>query len=411
MSFGGSIHHAFSAFDHQSHKTDQGKIRYMRAPKALSIGIAMLAVLTVYAPATAQDVVPETPPELRDFRLDPEPAKPQPEPTVAQPAVTPPPAATTAPDSEAAQPRPRPQSPRVVPRATTQAAPVVIQDQPVTSRHDSEAPPEPAGPAPVDQQPVSNASEAAATDKTPAQGLPFWQVGGALALGSIALFGMYWMRRRRKGERADSIAELPAVIEPEQIDIIDTPAPVLAAPVPTPAIPVKKPRITLDFIPEKATISFTTLTIKGQLRLINDGDAPAMNMELRAGLISASAQQEAAISAFNADTAQIPAETIGEAKPGERIGMAIEMSVPLTDMQSFPLGEKQLFVPIMVANLSYRGGGNGGNETTQIACMIGREASPPAARMGPLRLDLGPRSFTPLGQRPVLGRANAGVTA
>jgi hypothetical protein len=223
---------------------------------------------------------------------------------------------------------------------------------------------------------------------------------------------MYWLRRRRKGERADSIAELPAVIEPERIDIIDTPAAVLAAPVPTPAIPVKKrPRITLDFIPEKATISFTTLTIKGQLRLINDGDAPAMNMELRAGLISASAQQEAAISAFNADTAHIPAETIGEAKPGERIGMAIEMSVPLTDMQSFPLGEKQLFVPIMVANLSYRGGGSGGNETTQIACMIGREASPPAARMGPLRLDLGPRSFTPLGQRPVLGRANAGVTA
>ena len=222
---------------------------------------------------------------------------------------------------------------------------------------------------------------------------------------------MYWLRRRRKGERADDIADIPLVIEPEQIDIIDTPAPVLAAPIPTPVIPVKKPRITLDFIPEKATISFTTLTIKGQLRLINEGDAPAKNMELRAGLISASAQQEAAINAFNADTANIPAEAIGEAKPGERIGMAIEMSVPLTDMQSFPLGEKQLFVPIMVANLSYRCGGNGSNDTAQIACMIGREANPPVARMGPLRLDLGPRSFTPLGQRPVLGRANAGVTA
>ena len=380
----------------------------MRAPKALSVAIAMLAVLTLYAPVSAQDVVPETPPELRDFRLDPERAKPQPEPTVVQPVVTPPPVVSTARDSKAAQPTPRPQSPSVLPR---RAAPVVTQDQPAPSRQDSEAQPEPAGPALVDQQPVSNAPEAAATDKTSAQGRPFWQVGGALALGTILLLGMYWLRRRRKGERAGDIADIPRVIEPEQIDIIDTPAPVLPAPAPTPVKPVKKPRITLDFIPEKATISFTTLTIKGQLRLINEGDAPAKNMELRAGLISASAQQEAAINAFNGDTANIPAEAIGEAKPGERIGMAIEMSVPLTDMQSFPLGAKQLFVPIMVANLSYRCGGKGGNDTAQIACMIGREANPPVARMGPLRLDLGPRSFTPLGQRPVLGRANAGVTA
>ena len=408
MSFGCFIHHAFSAFNHHSCKTVQGKIRYMRAPKALSVAIAMLAVLTVHAPVSAQDVVPETPPELRDFRLDPERAKPQPEPTVVQPVVTPPPVVSTARDSKAAQPTPRPQSPSVLPR---RAAPVVTQDQPVPSRQDSEAQPEPAGPALVDQQPVSNVSEAAATDKTSAQGRPFWQVGGALALGTILLLGMYWLRRRRKGERAGDIADIPLAIEPEQIDIIDTPVPVLPAPIPTPVKPVKKPRITLDFIPEKATISFTTLTIKGQLRLINEGDAPAKNMELRAGLISASAQQEAAINAFNADTANIPAEAIGEAKPGERIGMAIEMSVPLTDMQSFPLGAKQLFVPIMVANLSYRCGGKGGNDTAQIACMIGREANPPVARMGPLRLDLGPRSFTPLGQRPVLGRANAGVTA
>jgi hypothetical protein len=33
--------------------------------------------------------------------------------------------------------------------------------------------------------------------------------------------------------------------------------------------------------------------------------------------------------------------------------------------------------------------------------MVGREANPPQPKMGPFRLDLGPRRFASLGQRPL----------
>ena len=157
----------------------------------------------------------------------------------------------------------------------------------------------------------------------------------------------------------------------------------------------------LDFIPEKATISFATLTVKGQLRLTNTGDAPTQGMELRAGLISAGEQQGHAINAFHSASSDIKPQALGEAKPGETIAMSMELSVPLSEMQSFTLGEQRLMVPIMVANVAYRNPGEATADIVRIACMIGREATPPVPKMGALRLDLGPRSFAPLGQRPL----------
>jgi hypothetical protein len=56
----------------------------------------------------------------------------------------------------------------------------------------------------------------------------------------------------------------------------------------------------------------------------------------------------------------------------------------------------------MLANIEYEWG-EGGHDVAKLACLIGREANPPKPKMAPLRLDLGPRSFTPLGQRPVFG--------
>ncbi len=391
MSFGHHIHVAFSAFADHGEKIVQGKFNFMRAPTALSIAIAILAVLSAGAVASAQDAIPETPPELRGFRLDPErPApQPQPEPTTDRPVVAPPPAVSTVPERETTQPPPRQNT---VQRPATQAAPVAAPEQPA-----AEVQPDIAEPAIIDEAPEVAAPQTEPVATTSATAFAYWQIAAALGLTAALLLGIYWFRRRRKIAR---MTDAPH-IAPDYLEPVEPVKPTPAVPAFKQEIAVKKPRIALDFIPEKATISFTTLTIKGQLRLINEGDAAAKDMVLRAGLISASAQQQAAIAAFNADVEHVPTESIGEAKTGERIGMAIEMSVPLSDMQSFPLGDQKLFVPIMVASLTYRGSDKAGTEIAQIACMIGREANPPVPKMGPLRLDLGPRSFAPLGQRPI----------
>ena len=220
----------------------------------------------------------------------------------------------------------------------------------------------------------------------------------ALGVGALALLllGGYWLMRRRKPVVSD-VAETAPVTEARPTKAAPPMPRAVAA---KPPSPQKKPQILLDFIPEKATVSFTALSVKGQLRLVNEGDAVATGMELRAGLMSASAGQDRRIAEFHRASSGAKGEPLGDAKPGERIAMAIELSVPLTDMESFAVGDQKLLVPIMIANLSFKVDGEA-TQTIQLACMIGREASPPAAKMGPLRLDLGPRSFAALGQRPV----------
>ena len=393
MSFILAIHLAFSAFADHGRKIIQGKIATMRAPKVLSIALAMFAILAAESVTFAQDAIPETPPELRDFRLDPQRPAPQPqtEPTTERPAIPPQPAVSTLPEQETPQPRSQPQQQSAEVRPAAQA--------PITPPEQTKAEPQLdiAEPAILDEVTEEIAPKTEPVTETPANAAADWQIVAVLGFIAILLLGVYWLRRRRK-----IVSMTDATItEPNYIKAAEHREPDLIIAVPKQASISKKPRIILDFIPEKATVSFTTLTIKGQLRLINEGDAVAKEMELRVGLISASPQQDDAIKAFNADAANIPPEAIGDATSGERIGMAIEISVPLSEMQSFPLGDQRLFAPIMVANLSYRGSSKGSTKIAHISCMIGREANPPASKMRPLRLDLGPRSFAPLGQRPL----------
>jgi hypothetical protein len=75
------------------------------------------------------------------------------------------------------------------------------------------------------------------------------------------------------------------------------------------------------------------------------------------------------------------------------------MSVPVAELQSFEVQSRRIMVPVMVANLAYDW--DGGSDVVKLACLVGKEAQPPAPKMAPFRLDLGPRSFAPLGQRPL----------
>ncbi len=354
--------------------------------------LSVILFCVMASAVAAQDAIPGTPPELRDFRLDPPrpTAQPQPEPQPRTETVTPPPVAPTVTDRQTAPIRPQRQPQRPAEEAPSPVAsptPETNDVGPVAAAPEDMAEPSPEG-LPSESPPVAAPEDLPAT-------FPFWQIAVGLALFVMVLLAGFWFRRTRTA--ASQEPQTPDIAPPrsEPLRTAEPVRPVVAPPVK----PAKQADIILDFIPEKATVSFTTLTLKGQLFLINQGSAAAKDMQLRAGLISASARQSEVIEAFHASSAQVKAQPLGDAKAGERIGMAIELSVPLTDMESFAVGDQKLLVPIMVANLSYSEGSAVRQQTARIACIIGREATPPAPRMGPLRLDLGPRSFAPLGQR------------
>ena len=370
-------------------------------------GICLVALAYISGgTAVAQNTVPETPPELRDFRLDePRPApQPKPDPPVEQ---APPPAVQTVPE-----PAGEPLTPitRNVPPESTRE--VVSTTAPKQSEADADAaessaieqpgpslPPVDPAPATIDET-VAASPPVDVTASTDNKVMIFGIVGGAAVLGFLAF--LFWRRQRRP-----QAAEMADEAEPQEIPVSPVRAPkpelppIVPAPraVPEPAEPPIGP-VTITFIPDKATISFTNLIVQGHLQIANTGKIVAKDMKLRTILLSASSGQQHAIDTFFADPAQIAPNPLGDARPGERLGLSLELSVSLNDMHSFPHGEQRLLVPIIVAALSYADG-DGTTKEARLACMIGREANPPQPKMGPLRLDKGPRSFAPLGQRPV----------
>lgn len=388
----------------------------MRFSAAILLFFANLSVVVVAAPVVAQDVAPETPPELRDFRLDQPreqtPPQPAPQETVPQePAVTPP-VARTAPQIEPPAPSPvrqRPQETAPQSRDTVPLSDVPVPDPEIASATEPEAIAEPSiatQPNP-DQAPIAPST----TESSVAWNLPL--VAGILVALSVLGLLIFMLRRRRRGSwqsvEADGSGEVATTASNQNMPT-SPPArlPQEPAPPPPPAstpVPVQKSahvssEVSILFVPERATISFTNLTVKGQLQIANQGRSAARYMQLRAILVSASSEQQRAIGSFFADPAQIAPTALGEAKPDERLGLSLELSVPLSEMQTFPVGDQRLLVPILVASLTYADE-SGATTEAHLACMIGREAQPPKAKMGPFRIDKGPRSFAPLGQRPV----------
>jgi hypothetical protein len=400
---------------------------------AAMVRIFMLALFMLCGQGiSAQDAMPETPPELKDFRLDPQNAKPA-EPPQTKTLVI------EVPDVPVAEPTPKPSTPKA--QSPQKPKPAI----PIPNPQSSQSAPLPAPatdvpqagstdplPTTVETRPAPDPELATSTEEggfDPAK-LNWWLIAAGLGLAAIVLLGLGAWTRRRKHQAGGAYEEDAPPFAPEVLADTDTtgahvivqepaeaskPMPLLASatvptiipeitPVITKAAPAnaKRPQLDISFVPKKAVVSIANLTISGEIRIINQGKAAAKSMRLRSIIISASEIQDDVIAAFHNDKEPLFSEELGEAGAGERIGMEIELSIPLTELRSYPLGDRRLFVPIVLANIDYDWG-KSGHDVAKLAALIGREATPPTPKMGALRLDLGPRSFTPLGQRPVFG--------
>ena len=368
-------------------------------------------ICLLVAPLHAQEALPQTPPELRDFRIEPERA--QPEPTSGpevRPSVTPPAPEPAVPErrAEATSDRPAP-APKNTPAgrptdvtapsrqtpSTAATAPESIQpfNDHATATPEAESEPEPepepepaiAAPQPPQDAPIEPALLVE----------NYWYL---FVLALITVIGIILASRFIRRRKRDSFTLANESLH--TIDIKETAAPpasYIAAPRQQPN--EIRPQITLEFRPERATLSFTALTVKGTLVIENLGKETATDMHMRATMISASRNQAATITAFFDRSIPVEDNILGDAKAGEKIALVLEISIPSQELQSYSVAERQIVVPVVVADLSYRW--SGGKDSSRLACLVGREAQPPQGKMGPLRLDLGPRSFSPLGQRPL----------
>ncbi len=351
---------------------------------AVALSLCVAGALPVHA----QDAGTNTPPELRDFRLDPPPPAPTPEPVVPPPAPrqeptdTPPTAAPR--PARSTPPRVNQTSPQPVQNAPVDERSVepVVEASPVVPTPPTDTTESPAAPLPADAPPEPSA----ATGFNAAQ----LSIAALLSLIILSVGLLLWRRRRRHPDAPEAIKARP------NLDPRATPPatePVRPKP---PAAPAPS-QITMAFVPRNASVSVKSLMMKGELQITNKGSDSVDHLSLRAGLVSASKDQKNAIDHFFAQPQAMSSSPIISVKPGEQIGLNLELSIALDEMQTFMVDGKSLLVPILVASLSDTRG-----EVARITCMVGREATPPQPKMRPLRLDQGPRSFDRLGQRPLV---------
>lgn len=230
------------------------------------------------------------------------------------------------------------------------------------------------------------------------------------------------MKRRKAGNEAEPKAPLPT--DREKRDTAEAqpareqktePAPAVKPdPAPTTkppetatdvdkaAKPAKQrsgPELEIQFKPESATLGLANLMLRGELKVVNIGKAMARNVTLTSGAICAGPKQEQAIAEFFED--DIVAQPIDNIRKGEKLSIEIEIMMPRGELASYAFQGREICVPIILAELSYTGIKEGSDRGARLATIIGCEAKPKAEKLGPLRLDQGPRSFSELGQREI----------
>lgn len=383
------------------------------------IVLAMLTGFALASPAEAFQAQPESntavgPAEIRDFTLPGTPppvAEPEPEPMpppvaepVQEPAATPPPPVAAEPTPAPAEPAPaRPTADRDEQRAPR--SPAADLEQPIQAR---DVAPDAAAPAPAEAPAVSATPPApATTEVAPAEAQEgtnwLWPLLGVLAAigGGLAFVKL-------RGRREEDIPEPEPYSAPEP-EAIPAPLAVAAAepPPPPPAVAqandvpgiVMRPWLELIFKPARATATDGGASVQYEAVIRNNGNAPARNVRLAARMFNSGQDIQAEVSQFFAMGVDAPDGAPLTILPRTEIALSSVVSMPREEVREIKVQGRILFVPTVAFNLLYEWGRDKVGQTCS-AHVVGREPDPPAEKMAPFRLDLGPRVYRSVGQRP-----------
>lgn len=373
------------------------------------IAVASAALAAAGTPALAQDAPAPAQnelignPQLRDFSINGTVTRPseQPVPAPTAPQATGRPAAeqSQAPAQRAPQPqREASQTPRSDARTREEPA--------RTASSEDLPPPTPARriatPSLVDDQPAELAPEPAFLP-SPDEGtlapspseLPMlpWLIAALALAGAL---GWYFLRQRPRESYAGAGAG--------SVSRFDAPSPA-PAPVRTPPPPAAKPSsglvstrlrpwLEIELKPQRAVIDGDKAAIAFELSVFNSGSAPARDVLLEAAMFSAGPMQDQVIRRFF-DNPVASGERVPVIPPMQRF--SIESAVFLTrdQIQPITIEGRHLFVPLIAFNAIY--GWSGGTGQSSASYLVGKATK--GEKLGPFRLDLGPRVFRTLEAR------------
>jgi hypothetical protein len=400
----------------------------MRKSGAFPAGsAAVAAMLAAFAmPVAAQDT----------FSLPPSTASPSARPVGPvdpdNPVVRPRPTQAATPQPTSSQPSPSASTPPTVPvpqAAGTRPAPRTA----ATQRASAPAQTSEQGPAgdplalpaaaPTPAATVSfptaipTAPSPAPTGTVPASrgiALPDWWpfAAGGLALALTLLGALLWWRKRLV-PAAPAIEFEPPVVDPAPPTPLPepdftSPASPAAQPVPTPAQAVPEPSeavtpvegIALTLEARRLDASLMAATLAYTLRITNTGSVPLTALAIEADMVGAHASLPVEKQIASTELRLEPRHKVVELAPGESADLRGEMRLPLSAITPIRAGNATYFVPLARVRIAAE---QGAIEQLVLAqtFVVGELPDQPGGALRPFRLDLGPRTYSRLGQRAV----------
>lgn len=398
---------------------------FSRLGDALLAGALVLAPSTALAqeaPETTNTPAPETvgPRELQNFSLPGTVTRPADRP----PTQSPPPAQQTR--TEAPTATAPAQSTRAVPRPTREA-PTALRQAPRTDTAAPAPAPGADAPEPLRQSALGSSvtvalpkldsrlsGSSAATGSAPGTSfppapespgtlshghdlplLPWLLAALALAAGGAFLF---W-RSRSRGALAGG-PQVSAFLAPEPAARPSAaPSPAPATKAPPPSLPGLvstrlRPWVEVGFKPLRCILEKERMVVDFELELFNSGSAAARAVLAEASIFNAGPAQDGEIRAFFEKPVG-QGERIVSIPPLQRVTVRAQVTTPREQILAYDLGGRQVVVPLIAFNVLYRWGNNEGQ--TSVAYLLGRDTS--GEKLGPFRLDLGPRIFRGIAAR------------
>lgn len=231
----------------------------------------------------------------------------------------------------------------------------------------------------------------------------YWPwIAAALALVAATFAALWWWRGR--AAREAEIEFEPPVVRPTQPE--PTPTAKTPAPAPTPAPAAPRPATTvagdLDIMLEarRMSASLMATTLNYRLVVTNRGTQPLSALAVEGDMVSAHSSlppdQQIANDAHRLELRH----ALVALAPGESAEFTGDFRLPLTEVTPIRAGQAAYFVPL--ARLRVEASTPAGGPLVSVQTfVVGELPENPGAALRPFRLDLGPRTYSRIGQRAV----------
>lgn len=202
-------------------------------------------------------------------------------------------------------------------------------------------------------------------------------------------------------------APAPAPARPVAAEPSKPPAPApQAPPEPVPetssaaASVAQPPRLLLDFTTLGVDVTLVNAIARYHLGITNMSDITVSEVALHGAVVQARRGMPPTIDPLRGDVLLPKLQTLEDIAADATRRCEGQIRLPLEQIEPIEMQGRLLFVPVVHIWIGYTGPDGTRYAVTQ-SFVIGEESSPPGPRVGPLRLDLGPRRFTEVGQRPL----------